>query len=356
MPAEIRVDYKELNRIGQHFENLAEVNKALFRNIETCTDDLRRGGWISTSANIFFADMYDFVLPAMNRLTTALEESSTVIYQIAQLFHEAEDEAAALFGQKETAASASPALIDGLRGARDLFEYLFTPASINSAVDRLRSLEAGKQLEQYLKDAGLTIYFPDGSTMGAENGQKIEVVRQDANISDAFTVGGYYDSNSVPPRIVISDSRMSNAGLASTMGHEIIHAIDDAKNQLDYDAQVLNQEFTAGDLADPKFKAQLEDDISNTIEAKIKSEIRAYEMSHALSEERRYQDDGVYTNVEKREVFTSYRYESFYEEAYSEELSKQLGVPVEVNVDYVNGEFVTQVHIVGQGGGAGGAF
>mgnify|MGYP007037826157 CR=1 FL=1 len=63
-----------------------------------------------------------------------------------------------------------------------------------------------------------------------------------------------------------------------------------------------------------------------------------------------------FTDVEKREVFTSYRYESFYEEAYSEELSKQLGVPVEVNVDYVNGKFVTEVHVIGQGGGFAGAF
>jgi WXG100 family type VII secretion target len=91
------------NQFGQRAEAAAEMQHSLLHAV----DQLRDGGWIGASADAFFAEMDELVLPAVQRLVDALEQAGQTTQQISELMSNADDEASA--GFREDAASGAGA-------------------------------------------------------------------------------------------------------------------------------------------------------------------------------------------------------------------------------------------------------
>jgi WXG100 family type VII secretion target len=78
---------------SQHATTTTHLLNALQRQV----DQLASGGWRGRGADAFYAEMKDWVLPAVDRLVKALEEACRCTETLAERFQAAEREAAALF-------------------------------------------------------------------------------------------------------------------------------------------------------------------------------------------------------------------------------------------------------------------
>lgn len=98
MPAEeIRVDYAQLEQIAGRFQNAATTVTEVSRGVRQAVDALQESGWHGVGVEAFRAEMSDVIFPALARLVSALEESSTIARQISAQMRAAEEEAATLF-------------------------------------------------------------------------------------------------------------------------------------------------------------------------------------------------------------------------------------------------------------------
>jgi WXG100 family type VII secretion target len=102
----IRMDYDEGRAIEACFAQHANNTRQLQAQVRSQVDSLAQGGWIGRGAEQFYAEMDNLVLPAMERLVTALDVAQQATRTIAQRFQSAEEEAGALF-QGSAADSAS---------------------------------------------------------------------------------------------------------------------------------------------------------------------------------------------------------------------------------------------------------
>jgi WXG100 family type VII secretion target len=97
MPFEIRAQYEELDQVANRFSAQAQAVASMRQRVRQRMDALEGGGWIGKGADSFYNEMNSEVLPAVERLRSALEEASDVTRRIVSVLHEAEDEASSLF-------------------------------------------------------------------------------------------------------------------------------------------------------------------------------------------------------------------------------------------------------------------
>lgn len=97
MADHVEINYDEMADIAQSFDQQGEEAGQMLRAILSQVDNLRAGGWAGQGANAFFAEMDDLILPALNRLVSALQQAADVARATAYQFGEAEQEAAHLF-------------------------------------------------------------------------------------------------------------------------------------------------------------------------------------------------------------------------------------------------------------------
>lgn len=109
----IQVDYEQLEEIARRFGSQADEAGEWLQNIRRGIDRLRSGGWSGEGASAFFNEMEHEVLPGMDRLVRALDQSQSVAVQVSRAMEAAEREAAGLF-QKDGAAAG-----DGSAGSAD---------------------------------------------------------------------------------------------------------------------------------------------------------------------------------------------------------------------------------------------
>jgi WXG100 family type VII secretion target len=91
------MDYDACDLYKACFVQFSEIMRQLHRHMMHCVDQLQSGAWRGRGADTFYADMHSEVLPAMERLTQALAESSRAVTAIAACFQQAEREAGMLF-------------------------------------------------------------------------------------------------------------------------------------------------------------------------------------------------------------------------------------------------------------------
>lgn len=94
----IRADHDSLAKIAQSFAREASNTQKSLRRIKQAMDTLQGGDWIGRGATAFYREMDGEVLPAVQRLHTALNQANRVTRQIAKILQEAEDEAARILG------------------------------------------------------------------------------------------------------------------------------------------------------------------------------------------------------------------------------------------------------------------
>lgn len=101
MPAQtVRSDFDQLSNIasafGKQSENVNRSQKAVMSVMQTLQD----GDWIGDSANRFYSEMEQVVLPAFGRLVMALEQAQTTTTAIRDAMRQAEQDVCGVMKDK----------------------------------------------------------------------------------------------------------------------------------------------------------------------------------------------------------------------------------------------------------------
>lgn len=109
----IQAQYDELANIANRFGRQAEASQQVIAGLRQAMEPLQSGGWQGRGSAAFFGEMSGELLPAMQRLAAALQQSQTATRQISQVMQAAEEEASRPFRGQEAAPEAAPAEEDG---------------------------------------------------------------------------------------------------------------------------------------------------------------------------------------------------------------------------------------------------
>jgi WXG100 family type VII secretion target len=98
MPAanKVQINYDEIFVLKDRFARAADTVNTMLTNISRRMDVLD-STWTGHGRNAFFLEMQGDVLPAVNRLISALNQASSEIQRTADQGHQAEESAAAHF-------------------------------------------------------------------------------------------------------------------------------------------------------------------------------------------------------------------------------------------------------------------
>jgi WXG100 family type VII secretion target len=105
----IQAQYEQLEQIAVRFGQQAEAAAQTTQRAQQSMRALQAGGWEGRGAAAFFGEMERSVLPSMQRLSGALQQSQTVTRQIGQLMRAAEEEASRPFRGDGAAPGTAPA-------------------------------------------------------------------------------------------------------------------------------------------------------------------------------------------------------------------------------------------------------
>lgn len=97
MAAEIKVEYDGMEQIAGRFANQSQVVQQTIQMVLSHLDQLENGGWIGLGAESFFDEMHGQLLPSMQRLQEALDDSSRVTRQVSGMYRQAEEESVPFF-------------------------------------------------------------------------------------------------------------------------------------------------------------------------------------------------------------------------------------------------------------------
>jgi WXG100 family type VII secretion target len=92
-----RGDYEALRQIAQTFAQHTITTQHMLEQLKNHMGVLQGGDWQGQGATKFFLEMDGQVLPAIQRLSHALDESNRVVVQISAVIQQAEDDSARLF-------------------------------------------------------------------------------------------------------------------------------------------------------------------------------------------------------------------------------------------------------------------
>ena len=93
MGDEFRANYEELDQIAQMFRAQSESVSEMLNDLKNNYSPLNEGEFIGDAANAFFADFEGNLVPALNRLTEALDQASSTTSTVRQNISDAEQEA-----------------------------------------------------------------------------------------------------------------------------------------------------------------------------------------------------------------------------------------------------------------------
>jgi WXG100 family type VII secretion target len=96
MSDEIRANYEQLENVANRLARQSQAVQSMLQKVKSSMSKLD-SGWKGRGRDAFFSEMDSVVLPAGQRLQTALQEASTVTKTIMQTVQQAEEESAALF-------------------------------------------------------------------------------------------------------------------------------------------------------------------------------------------------------------------------------------------------------------------
>jgi len=92
--SKVRSDYDALKQVAQSFSQQAAAVGQTLQQVRSQKETLQGGDWIGQGANAFYNEMDSSVLPTIQRLQRALDESARIVGQISQVMKQAEDDAA----------------------------------------------------------------------------------------------------------------------------------------------------------------------------------------------------------------------------------------------------------------------
>jgi WXG100 family type VII secretion target len=184
----IQANYDELEIIATRFGQCAESNAQMISRVRQGMERLKQGDWIGKGSEAFFKEMDGEVLPAIDRLTQALQQSQSVINQIIFIVQQAEEEAAEpfrngdsdSFGSQSTSSFPSGSFPKGdVSSSPTIHPMPAPPASDGSIWDHLRpkgkffeydGRQKGGKFDPELK---LTVGIEESSVWGSAKSDSI---------------------------------------------------------------------------------------------------------------------------------------------------------------------------------------
>ena len=222
MPSpKVRVDHDALQAIARTFGQGADATGKMLRQLKSAMGVLQSGDWIGQGASKFYEEMNSRVLPAVQRLNSALAESAKLTGQISQLMKQAEEEAARILrGEGAGVVGVIAAALGGAFGAAAAAAAAGKTNSRAEAVKKL--IDSGNK--QGAIDEAIKQYGIDTSQVSGKPSY------------NASTSGE--GATSPSRKVSIGDAAFSSPGwLASSVGHEALHARQSAEGRWYTDPQ-----------------------------------------------------------------------------------------------------------------------
>lgn len=238
----IRADYESLQKIAQSFSTEASQIAATTKSVKTLVDTLRGGDWVGPGATAFYREMDASVFPSLNRLGAALGEAAEAANKINQLMNGAERDAAAVLRavaagedrrkEGETAITADTLISSILQVAAGAVVGAIAGEKAgemaSGKLDVWMQVQAERAAEERARHAAIQSFIDAGDRQGAID----EAIRQYRLDTSAANGPVTYDSEvsgegltDKDRTVKIGDDAFSSpAWLASSVGHEIVHA------------------------------------------------------------------------------------------------------------------------------------
>jgi WXG100 family type VII secretion target len=103
MPSiKIKCNYDEVGQLINIFKDQNSTLGAMTKKIQSAKEELSGGQWVGKGAKAFYAEMDQKVLPALNKLTAAMDGGSQTITKANQVMQQAEDDSKNLFNIQVT--------------------------------------------------------------------------------------------------------------------------------------------------------------------------------------------------------------------------------------------------------------
>jgi WXG100 family type VII secretion target len=93
----VRINYPEMDTIGRMFTDCMDCVQQLYNRVNIDVARCAEGAWAGHNATIFYNRMDETIMPAIHRLSSALDEAQNVTQEISRIFQAAENEAAQYF-------------------------------------------------------------------------------------------------------------------------------------------------------------------------------------------------------------------------------------------------------------------
>jgi len=93
----IQVDHDQMASISQRFGDQSDQVRAQYDKIMHQLDVLKQGAWIGQNADKCFEIMEGTLLPAVQRLSKALDQASSTTREVAKMMRDADEETKGLF-------------------------------------------------------------------------------------------------------------------------------------------------------------------------------------------------------------------------------------------------------------------
>lgn len=162
----ISVNYDELTQIAKQFHSESEQYTELHAQTRQRAEALRNE-WQGDAAQAFFREMDDKLLPSIQRVSGALLSSETVLKQIIQIIHDADEETASYFkglgsdsilaGASGTAAGTSSGFVYP-EWAKNAVKWMFDGKDIAQIATLAKALKNGETFAGQVKIFGPAWY------------------------------------------------------------------------------------------------------------------------------------------------------------------------------------------------------
>ncbi len=97
----ININYPDMQQVGKRFQQQQQQIANMERRLNSAVKSLHANGWVGLGSDAFFNEMEGKVLPAVKRLSEALDEACRAVSQISNTMSQAEQAAANIFPKEE---------------------------------------------------------------------------------------------------------------------------------------------------------------------------------------------------------------------------------------------------------------